>query len=52
MLPNGVPLVGFEGTKIMPKESIILNVQAVEITMDVDFVVGEALFNYNVIMGR
>lgn len=52
MLPNRTPLVGFEGIKIMPKGSIILEVQAAERTLDVDFVVADAPSSYNSIMVR
>lgn len=52
MLPSGMPLVGFERMKIVPKGSIILEVYAAGKTLGVDFIVIDAPSSYNATMAR
>ena len=50
--PSGIPLVGFEGSRIKPLGAITLKVAAANRILDVEFLVIDAGSGYNAIMGR
>lgn len=49
--PSGVPLVGFEGSRIKPKGLVTLEVHAVDKVLNVKFLVVDSKSGYNAIIG-